>query len=81
MRYGITFKANEPIFTIYIRKYFNIFKVAINANNYEGVLGDNLGKNDEYVLAEKSKICIYDNIDFKHQYDFLVPSKHKNHSQ
>ena len=79
VRYSITYKMNEPGFTIYTRKHFHNFKVPINSKNYEGVLGENLGRNDEYVLAEQDKICIYDNIDFKHQYDFNVPNKHGDH--
>lgn len=73
VRYGVTYKANEPDFTIYARKYFHNFKVAITAQNYEGALGGDLGKSQEYLLAEKTKLCIYDNQTFTLKYSIDVP--------
>ena len=60
VRYGITFKANQPGFQIYSRKYFHNFKVAITTNNYEGSVGSNLSLMKSYVMAEKTKIGVYD---------------------
>jgi len=64
VRYGISFKANEPGFKIYTRKYFHNFKVAITTNNYEGAVGENMTKMGTYVMAEKTKIGVYDNKNF-----------------
>jgi hypothetical protein len=36
VRFGITYKSNQPGFTIYTRKYFHNFKCAISNKNYEG---------------------------------------------
>lgn len=74
VRYSITYKANEPGFLIYTRKYYHNFKVAITSKNYEGALGANLGKTNEYVLAEKTKLCIYDNSTFDCKYQVDVPT-------
>jgi|TARA_B110000503_G_C6791187_1_gene267335 hypothetical protein len=60
VRYGITFKANQPGFQVYSRKYFHNFKVAITTNNYEGSVGSNLSLMKSYVMAEKTKIGVYD---------------------
>ena len=51
VRYGITYKANQPGFQIYTRKYWHNFKVALNTTNYEGAFGNNLGNIGAYVLA------------------------------
>lgn len=52
VRYGITFKANQPDFQIYTRKYFHNFKVSTSDENYEGAMGQNLSNRNEYVIAE-----------------------------
>jgi len=44
VRYGITFKTNQPGFNIYTRKYYHNYKVAMNTDNYEGAVGCNLEK-------------------------------------
>lgn len=74
VRYSITYKANEPNFTIYTRKYFHNFKVAINAENYEGALGGDLGRSQEYLLAEKRRLCVYDNASFERKYQMPLPT-------
>lgn len=51
VRYGISFKVDQPDFTIYTRKYFHNFKVQLDTYNYEGALGSNLAKNRMYVMA------------------------------
>ena len=43
VRYGVSYKTNQPGFTLYSRKYFHNFKVAITQKNYEGAKGANLG--------------------------------------
>ena len=73
VRYSITYKVNEPNFTIYTRKYYHNFKVAITAQNYEGAMGGDLGMTDEYLLAEKTRICVYDNKTFQHKYHLNIP--------
>ena len=60
VRYVITFKANQPGFQVYSRKYFHNFKVAVTTNNYEGSVGSNLSLMKSYVMAEKTKIGVYD---------------------
>lgn len=60
VRYGITFKANQPGIQIYTRRYYHNFKVAITSNNYEGAVGSNLSTLKAYVMAETTKIGIYD---------------------
>ena len=64
VRYGITFKANQPGFQIYTRKYFHNFKVAVTNDNYEGAVGQNLQSMQAYVMAEKTKIGVFDNKEF-----------------
>ena len=39
VRYGITFKTNQPGFQVYTRKYFHNFKVAVTTENFEGAVG------------------------------------------
>lgn len=51
VRYGITYKASEPGFRIYTRKYYHNFKVAIDGENYEGSHGVNLNTKHQYVIA------------------------------
>lgn len=65
VRYGITYKANQPGFQIYTRKYWHNFKVALTTNNYEGAFGSNLGNMGAYVLAERTNIGVYDQETFK----------------
>lgn len=64
VRYGISYKTDQPGFTIYTRKYFHNFKVAIDSGNYEGTIGANLGSMNAYVIAREDLIRIVDFIDF-----------------
>lgn len=73
VRYCITYKANEPNFLIYTRKHYHNFKVPITAKNFEGAQGADLGKTNEYVLAEKNKLCIYNNSTFDQKYEKSIP--------
>lgn len=60
VRFGIAYKSNQPGFTIYSRKHFHNFKVAISNENYEGSHGSNLAKYNQYIIADKTKIGVYD---------------------
>jgi hypothetical protein len=65
VRYGITYKTNQPGFQIYTRKFYHNFKVAITTESYEGAKGCILNNTDGYLLAEKKKIGIYSQEGFK----------------
>ena len=74
VRYGISYKANQPGFQIFTKKYFHNFKVAISNNNFEGAKGVNLSSMNGYIMAEKIKygedkgqnhIGIYNNRSFE----------------
>jgi hypothetical protein len=58
VRYGITFKAGQPNFTVYIRKYYHNFKVQLTSRNLEGSKGANLAGTGQYVLTEGQDIVI-----------------------
>lgn len=51
VRFGITYKTNQPGFTIYKRKYFHNFKVNIKNTNCEGSHGANLHSMKAYVMC------------------------------
>jgi hypothetical protein len=61
VRFGITYKANQPGFQIYTRKYYHNFKVTTDTKNFEGALGQNLASDDAYVMTDKTNIIINDN--------------------
>lgn len=65
VRYGISYKAGQPNFTIYTRKYFHNFKVQISGDNMEGAKGCNLSLTHEYIKAEHQSITIEDDTKFK----------------
>lgn len=60
VRYGVSYKTNQPGFTLYSRKYFHNFKVAITNQNYEGAKGANLGSQGKYVIAQNLDLGIYE---------------------
>ena len=64
VRYGISYKANQPGFQIFTRKYYHNFKVAITNENFEGAKGANLSSMNAYIMAETTKIGIYDDKNF-----------------
>jgi len=39
VKFGITYKTNEPGFTIYTRQHYHNFRVQTSNKNYEGSLG------------------------------------------
>lgn len=65
VRFGITYKTNQPGFQIYTRKFFHNFKVALSNYNYEGAIGENLTSLEQYIMSEKQKVGIYDAKNFK----------------
>lgn len=65
VRYGITYKANQPGFQIYTRKYYHNFKVALTTKNQEGAVGVNLSSMEAYVMAEKTNLGVYDQTSFQ----------------
>ena len=74
VRFGITYKTNQPGFQVYTRKFFHNFKVAISNNNYEGAKGCNLPSMGAYIMSEKQKVGIYDQKDFQLIQSWNVPS-------
>lgn len=65
VRFGITYKTNQPGFQIFTRKSYHNFKVAINGNNFEGAEGANLSSMNSYIIAEKTKLEIYNDTSFE----------------
>lgn len=56
VRYGITFKTNQPNFSIWVRKSFHNFKVSKTTDNMEGSVGANLPSLNQYVMTERKTI-------------------------
>lgn len=78
VRFGITYKTNQPGFQIYTRKFFHNFKVALSSQNYEGAIGENLTSLEQYIMSEKQKIGIYDAKTFKLVQDWQIPGTDPN---
>lgn len=78
VRYGITFKANQPGIQIYTRKFYHNFKVSITNKNFEGAVGSNLSTINAYVMAEKTQIGIYDQHNFVQRQSWSIPTKAQN---
>lgn len=60
VRYGVAYKTSEPGFRVWSRKSYHNFKVAIDAENYEGSQGVNLGSKKQYCIAHKTNFTIFD---------------------
>lgn len=60
VRYGISYKTNQPGIQIYKRKFYHNFRVQIDSHNFEGAMGSNLSSIGAYILAEKKAIGLYD---------------------
>jgi hypothetical protein len=60
VRFSITYKTNQPGFTIYKRSMYHNFKVAIDSNNYEGSFGINIPKLKRYAIGMKMTLKIFD---------------------
>jgi len=80
VKYGISYKQNQPGFQIYTRKYYHNFKVCLNTDNYEGAFGANLSKSLKYILADRTKISICNQHDFKvvQQWEIECGCKHSH---
>lgn len=61
VRFGVSYKQNEPSFQIWSRKYYHNFKVNLSSKNLEGAVGLNLIKSDQYVIGHDGRLTIYDN--------------------
>lgn len=64
VRFGVAYKTSEPGFRVWSRKYYHNFKVAIDAENYEGSQGVNLGAHKQYCIANKIHFTIFDESTF-----------------
>jgi len=51
VRFGISYKTNQPGFVVYTRASYHNFKVAISPNNMEGSTGMNLDTIGSYAIA------------------------------
>jgi hypothetical protein len=65
VRFGVTFKANQPNFTIYSRKYGHNFKVPVDTADHEGAIGASLKSLKRYVVAHGITLTVYDEHTFK----------------
>lgn len=74
VRYGISYRVNQPGLIIYTRKYYHNFKVCISNQNYEGAVGDNLKYSYAYILALKKKIIISDQTTYQVKQEWEVPT-------
>lgn len=75
VRYGISYKANQPGFQIFTRKYNHNFKVPITDKNFEGAKGANLSTQSSYIMAEKTKVGIYDDRNFTEKQSWEIEKK------
>ena len=84
VRYCITFKTNQPNFSIWVRKAWHNFKVALTKDNMEGSMGANLRSLNQYVMTErreeenkkeKQVITVHDNDSYETLQEFTVPTR------
>ena len=73
VRFGVTFKANQPDFTIYTRKYGHNFKVPVDLTDHEGAIGATLKSLSRYVIAHGINLTIYDQHTFKNNREKRTP--------
>lgn len=73
VRFGITYRQNQPGFMVYTRKYGHNFKVPINSQNWEGAIGSNLKFSYAYIMALKNRVIITDQSDFRTKQEWEVP--------
>lgn len=64
VRYGVAYKTSEPGFRVWSRKYYHNFKVGIDAANYEGSQGVNLGLMKRFCIAHATTFAIFDEESF-----------------
>lgn len=87
VRYCITFKTNQPSFSIWVRRAFHNFKVALTNENMEGAMGANLRSLNQYVMTarkieetkqgrkEKQVLTVHDNEDYTTIQEWAVPTR------
>ena len=86
VRYCITFKTNQPNFSIWVRKAFHNFKVALTNENMEGSMGANLPSLNQYVMTEREEqsgmgskdkqiITVHDNETYSTVQEWAVPTR------
>jgi hypothetical protein len=73
VRYGVAYKTSEPGFRVWSRKYYHNFKVAIDAENYEGSQGVNLGSMNHYCIANQVHFTIFDEKTFEKKQTTRIP--------
>jgi hypothetical protein len=86
VRFGVTFKANQPNFTIYSRKFGHNFKVPVDTTDHEGAVGVSLKSLKRYVVARGITLTVYDQHTFKNAdrhtgrklQNFKVPGDHSD---
>jgi len=74
VRYGITYKTNQPGFVVYTRQSYVNFKVAIQTENYEGSNGINLSSINSYAIAHGRTLEIFDEATFESKQNITVPN-------
>lgn len=62
VRYGVSYKINQPGFTIYTRKYYHNFKITTTTTSHEGACGANIDIGNCYALANGLNCSIYDQV-------------------
>lgn len=67
VRFGVTYKANQPDFTIYTRKFGHNFKVPVDVADHEGAIGYSLKILKRYVVAHGISLTVYDEHTFKNE--------------
>jgi len=67
VRFGVTFKANQPDFTVYSRAFGHNFKVPVDATDHEGAIGASLKSLKRYVVAHGISLTVYDQHTFKNE--------------
>ena len=65
VRFGVTYKSNQPDFTIYSRKYYHNFKVTVDDKSHEGARGVSLKSMNQYIISQGIQLTIYDEYTFK----------------
>lgn len=86
VRYCITFKTNQPDFSIWVRKAYHNFKVALTNENMEGSMGANLPSLRQYVMTERDEqgaggakdrqvITVHDNHTYGTVQEWAVPTR------
>jgi hypothetical protein len=74
LMYAITYKVNQPGFTIYTRQYYHNFRIGINNNNFECSHGINIPILKRYAVGKGTKIQIFDQDDFSLIQTIEVPN-------